>query len=67
MQLLDGEVKRRDADKDKPFDFKRELKSPGPVRDLETRVVPFYQIAVGSSLAPTFAAEWKKSHPKASR
>lgn len=61
VQLVDGEVKRRDADKDNPFDFKRELKSPNPVRDLESRVVPFYQIAVGSNLAPTFSGEWKKS------
>jgi hypothetical protein len=34
VQLVDGEVKRRDADKDRVFDFKRELKSPNPVRDL---------------------------------
>lgn len=67
IQLLDGEVKRRDANKDAPFDFKRELKSPSAVRDLETRVVPFYQIAVSSNLAPTFAAEWKKSQPKAAK
>lgn len=67
MQLLDGEVKRRDADKDRPFDFKRELKSPSAVRDLETRVVPFYQIAVSSNLATTFAAEWEKSQLKVSK
>jgi hypothetical protein len=61
VRLLDGEVKRRDADAARPFDFKRELKSPNAVRDLESRVVPFYQIAVSSKLAPTFSGEWKES------
>ena len=67
VQLVDGEVKRRDAGKEKEFDFKRELKSPTPIRDLESRVVPFYQIAVTSGLAPTFSGEWKKSDKKATK
>ena len=38
VQLVDGEVKRRDADKEKEFDFKRELKSP---TDLPPNSHPF--------------------------
>jgi hypothetical protein len=64
VRLLNGEVKRRDADAKAPFDFKRELKSPNSVRDIRSTIVSQYQIAVDGKLAPTFSVEWKKLKAK---
>jgi hypothetical protein len=64
VRLLDAEIKRRDAEPTAPFDFKRELKSPNPVRELRSTVVAHYQIAVDSKLAPTFSGEWQKTQAK---
>jgi hypothetical protein len=61
LRLLNGEVRRRDANAKSPFDFKRELKSPNSVRDIRTTIVSQYQIAVDSKLAPTFSGEWNKA------
>jgi len=61
VRILDSEVKRRDADPSAPFDCKRELKSPNPVREITSTIVSHYQIAVDSKLAPTFSDNWKKS------
>jgi hypothetical protein len=58
VRIINGEVRRRDAegekDKKKFFDFKRELKSPNAVRALETTVVTNYEVMTDSDMAVTF-------------
>lgn len=59
-RLLSSEVKRRDADKSGPFDYKSALKSPNVVRELGSTIDGHYRIAVDAVGAPTFSSEWQK-------
>jgi hypothetical protein len=61
VRIVNGEVRRRDADKDTPFDFKRELKSPTAVRKLETTGITHYQVLTDSDAAVTFEKGWKSA------
>lgn len=55
---LNAEVRDR-LDAGNPLDFKRELKSPNPVRELSKGVIPQYQKAVNRGRASSFGAEWQ--------
>ena len=57
---LNAEVRER-AEAGTPFDYKRELKSPNPVRELARSIVPQYQKAVSRGRACSFGQEWKNS------
>jgi hypothetical protein len=57
---LNAEVRER-AESHRPFDYKRELKSPNPVRELSRSIIPQYQKAVSRSRACSFGKEWKNS------
>lgn len=57
---LNAEVRER-AEAGKPFDYKRELKSPNPVRELARSIIPQYQKAVSRGRACSFGQEWKSS------
>jgi hypothetical protein len=61
VRVVNGEVRRRDADADGPFDFKRELKSPTPVRKLESAIITTYQVLTDNDAALTFEKGWKAS------
>jgi hypothetical protein len=61
---LNAEVRER-AEAGTPFDYKRELKSPNPVRELSRSIIPQYQKAVSRSRACSFGAEWLASEPGA--
>jgi hypothetical protein len=62
MRIVNGEVRRREAetekDKTKFFDFKRELKSPNAVRSLEATIVTHYEVMTDSDMAITFEKAW---------
>ena len=60
---FNAEVRER-AEADNPFDYKRELKSPNPVRDLARSIVPQYQKAVSRGRACSFGQEWMNSNPQ---
>lgn len=57
---INAEVKDR-ADANHPFDYKRELKSPNPVREFSRSIIPQFQKAVSRGRACSFGAEWAKS------
>jgi len=57
---LNAEVREREEE-GKPFDYKRDLKSPNPVRELSRSIIPQYQKAVSRGRASSFADEWKNS------
>jgi hypothetical protein len=59
---LNAEIKQR-QDSGDPIDYKRELKSPLPVRAIERKVIPPYQMAVARKRAASFTEEWNKSAP----
>lgn len=59
---LNAEVRER-AEANNPFDFKRELKSPNPVRELARSIIPQYQKAVTRGRACSFGQEWQSSAP----
>jgi hypothetical protein len=59
---LNAEVRDR-AETGTPFDYKRELKSPNPVRELARSIVPQYQKAVSRGRACSFGQEWANSKP----
>ena len=48
------------------FDYKRELKSPNAVRELERIIIPQYQKAVQRNRASSFSEEWSNSEPNIS-
>ena len=54
---LNAEMRER-AEAGNPFDFKRELKSPSPVRELARSIIPQYQKAVSRGRACSFGQEW---------
>lgn len=56
---LNAEVRER-AEAGKPFDFKRELKSPNSVRDLGRGVIANYQKSVARGRADSFGQEWEQ-------
>ena len=59
VRVVNGEIKRRDADeKEGPFDYKRELKSPNSVRKLENSIITTYQVLVDNNAALTFGQGW---------
>jgi hypothetical protein len=60
---LNAEIRER-ADDGKPFDYKRELKSPKPVRDIARSIIPQYLKAVSRGRACSFGQEWRNSEPK---
>ena len=57
---LNAEVRDR-LEAGQPFDYKRELKSPNPVREISRSIIPQYQKAVSRGRACSFGAEWKNS------
>ncbi len=59
---LNAEVRER-ADTGNPFDYKRELKSPNPVREMARSIIPQYQKAVSRGRACSFGQEWDNSEP----
>lgn len=54
---LNAELKERE-ELDEAFDYKREFKSPNPVRQLATNIISPYQKAVARSRATSFSEEW---------
>jgi hypothetical protein len=56
--VVNGDVKRRDADKNGPFDFKRDLKSTTKVRDLEATIITTYQSLLDIDAAIPFTKSW---------
>lgn len=59
---FNAELQERD-EAGKPFDFKRELKSPNPVRELARNIIPQYQKAVSRKRVSSFGEEWRNSAP----
>ena len=57
---LNAEVRERE-EAGKWFDYKRELKSPNPVRELSRSIIPQYQKAVSRRRASSFGKEWTDS------
>lgn len=55
---LNAELAERE-ESGKPFDHKRELKSPNAVRALRGDVLPSYQKAVTRNRASSFSEEWQ--------
>lgn len=53
---LNAEVRER-GEAGQPFDYKRELKSPNPVRELSRTIIPQYQKAVSRGRACAFGGE----------
>ncbi len=60
---LNAEVRDR-AEAGNPFDYKRELKSPNPVREMARSIIPQYQKAVSRGRACSFGQEWRNSEPR---
>ena len=56
---LDAEIREK-ADAGNPFDFKRELKNSGSVRDISRSIVANYQKSVARGRADSFGLEWEK-------
>jgi AIPR protein len=59
VRVVNGEVQRRDADAARAFDFKRDLKNPHKVRELEAPIITTYQVLIDNDAAPTFERVWK--------
>ena len=57
---LNAEMRERD-EAGTPFDYKREFKSPNPVRELSRNIIPQYQKAVSRDRAYSFGREWESS------
>ena len=57
---LNAEVRERE-EAGKWFDYKRELKSPNPVREISRSIIPQYQKAVSRGRASSFGKEWAVS------
>ena len=57
---LNAEVADRET-AERPFDYKRELKSPQSVRKLRKSIISSYQKAVARNRATAFGAEWVAS------
>jgi AIPR protein len=66
-RIISGEARRRDADVETPFDFKRELKSPKAVRTLENAVITTYKILADNDAAITFGEGWKAAGMKSAQ
>jgi hypothetical protein len=56
---LNAELSDRE-EQHNPIDYKRELKSPRPVKLLERGIIPQYQKAVRRGRATSFGQEWKQ-------
>lgn len=54
---LNAELEER-AERDEPFDHKRELKSPNAVRALKAAILPSYEKAIKRGRAAAFGEEW---------
>ena len=54
---LNAEIKER-KEQNRAFDYKREFKTPNPVRDLAREVISPYQKAVLRNRATSFSSEW---------
>lgn len=59
---LNAQVRER-VEKNDPFDFKRELKSPNSVRELGRSIIANYQKSVARKRADSFGQEWDKQAP----
>lgn len=59
---LNAEVRERD-EAGKPFDYKRELKSPNLVRELGRSIISNYQKSVARKRASSFGQEWEEQTP----
>jgi hypothetical protein len=62
---LNAELRER-VEAGNPFDYKRELKSPNPVREMARSIIPQYQKAVSRGRACAFGEEWLNSETKTS-
>jgi hypothetical protein len=60
---LNAEISER-LHQGKPFDYKRELKSPTGVRELERGVIPQYLKAINRKRVEAFGAEWQRTAPQ---
>ena len=60
---LNAEVEERECAK-RPFDYKRELKSPQSVRNLRQAIITSYQKAVARKRATGFGEEWIASQKR---
>ena len=56
---FNAEIKDRD-EAGKPFDYKREFKSPTPVKNLARDILPHYQKAIARGRAFSFGREWNE-------
>jgi hypothetical protein len=56
---LNAEIRER-HDAGNPFDFKRELKNSGSVREISRSIVANYQKSVARGRADSFGVEWEK-------
>jgi hypothetical protein len=63
-RVVNGEIKRRDADPENPFDYKDALKSPRAVRELETAVITTFQVLADNDAAVRFEQVWKAKATK---
>jgi hypothetical protein len=61
VSILDKEITRRNSAQ--PFDYKRELKSPTAVRELESAVTSMYQVVLSNGYADSFGSWWAKQQP----
>ena len=57
---FNAEIEEREC-QGQPFDYKREFKSPNPVRDLAKSIIAPYQKAIRRNRATSFALEWETS------
>lgn len=58
--IIDLNAELRDRiEQDNPIDYKRELKSPKAVKNLERDIIPQYQKAVSRGRATSFGQEWE--------
>ncbi|MCJ7817553.1 MAG: AIPR family protein [Candidatus Thorarchaeota archaeon] len=57
---LNAELRDREEQQN-PIDYKRELKSPRPIKILERAIIPQYQKAVSRGRATSFGQEWKQT------
>jgi AIPR protein len=60
VRIVNGEIKRRDADPNNPFDYKDALKSPRAVRELETAAITTFQVLADNDAVVRFEHVWKQ-------
>jgi hypothetical protein len=64
MNIVDADLKRRQEEEGVAFDYKKDLKSPTKIADIRSKVIPHYQMGIGSKFTQSFSNLWKKSKKK---